>query len=190
MVVGVLVILGMTLITFINPMTQIFRGYDTVRKTDLSKLKAAFESYYEDKGCYPPIEMLQNCGGTDLAPYMDKIPCDPSTGEAYELFYHPVGETCSQRFVIYTTLANVFDPAGKEIPYCDNTYAVKSSDVTEAIVITGCSGRQLCSRLYGCVSGQCQLIAEDSFPVCYPSYCDDNTCNNKCSNPSYECVSQ
>jgi len=170
-------------------MTQIFRGFDTVRKTDLAKLKVAFESYYEDHGCYPDDTVLSECGGSGLNPYMDKIPCDPSTKEPYESFLTPSIATCKQNFVIYTTLANIFDPDGKKIPYCDNVYATNSSGVSQGTVIAGCSGMTLCPLLFGCVNGTCSLVAEDSFPVCYPNYCQDPTCNNRCSNPSYECVS-
>ena len=185
--VTILIVIGLSLVTVINPMTQIFKGYDAVRKTDLAKLKAVFESYYEDHGCYPQLDILDNCGGSDLQPYMDTIPCDPNTKEPYLLYYYPES-TCPQKFVIYTQLANIFDPAGKDIPYCDSYYAIYSPEIGETIVIAGCSGRQICSRLYGCVSGQCRLIAEDSFPICYPSYCQDTSCNDKCSDPSYECV--
>lgn len=187
-VVSVLVVLGLAAMVMLKPMTQILKGYDTVRKTDLAKLKSAFESYYEDHGCYPPVSILANCGGHDLQPYMDPIPCDPSTGEPYVIYTYPDTSSCAQNYVLYATLANTFDPAGKDIPYCTSTYAVYSPGASETIIIAGCSGRTICSRLYGCVKGQCQLIAEDSFPLCYPSYCEDPNCNDRCSNPSYECV--
>jgi prepilin-type N-terminal cleavage/methylation domain-containing protein len=188
--ITVVVILALLILTQLNPMLQIFKGYDTVRKTDLAKLKLAFENYYEDKGCYPPEGILDDCGSTDLAPYIDEIPCDPSTGDPYELYFYPSSQSCNQNFVIYSSLANVFDPQGKDIPYCTATYAVYSPATTQNILIAGCSGQTICSKLYGCVAGACTLIAEDSLPLCYPSYCNDNTCNNKCGNPSYECISQ
>ncbi|KKT36219.1 MAG: hypothetical protein UX12_C0033G0004 [Candidatus Collierbacteria bacterium GW2011_GWC1_45_47] len=186
-VVMILIILGMGILTILNPMTQILKGYDTVRKTDLAKLKAAFESYYEDHGCYPEQSLLENCGGDDLDPYINPIPCDPSTKEPYLLYYYPQS-SCPQNFVVYTELTNIFDPSGSNIPYCDHYYAVYSPGTNETIVVAGCSGREICSRLYGCVSGACTLIAEDSFPLCYPSYCEDPTCNLRCDNPSYECI--
>ncbi len=186
--VSILLVLGVTLLVMLNPMMQIFKGYDTVRKTDLAKLKAAFEQYYEDHGCYPSSTVLDNCGGSDLQPYLDKIPCDPNTNEPYLLYYYPTTSSCSQNYVVYAMLSNLFDPAGKDIPYCNSYYAVYSPGASETVIVAGCSGQNICSRLYGCVSGACQLIAEDTFPLCYPSYCEDITCSNHCGDPSYECV--
>lgn len=185
--VTVLVILGLIILTQLNPLTQIFKGYDTVRKTDLAKLKAAFESYYEDHGCYPPSTILDNCGGSDLQPYMDEIPCDPETRQPYTMYSYPTNSGCYQNFVIYANLVNVFDPQANDIPYCSDTYAVTSSGINQSIVISGCSGRTICHLLYGCVQGSCTLIAQDSIPSCYPNYCGDSNCNNKCANPNYEC---
>lgn len=62
---------------------QITRGYDARRKSDLTRIRRAFEEYYNDNDCYPPATILDNCGSADLAPYIDNVPCDPITGESY-----------------------------------------------------------------------------------------------------------
>lgn len=75
----VIAILGiLATMLMMNYRGQVDRGMDVRRKTDLKKIAAAFEAYYNDKNCYPPATILQNCGGSELAPYLEKIPCDPT----------------------------------------------------------------------------------------------------------------
>jgi len=188
-VVTVLVIIGVAVLTMLNPMVQFLKGYDTVRKADLAEIKAAFEAYYEDHGCYPPSSILDNCGGNDLSPYMNSIPCDPNSGDPYILYLHPQNVTCSQNFVVYAVLSNIFDPAGKEIPYCDNYYAASSTEVNQGVIVAGCSGRNICARAYGCVNGVCQLVGEYALNTCNnaPAYCDIPDCRGYCGPPEKEC---
>ena len=89
---------------------QIDRGYDGKRKADLKNIQNAFDDYYNDKNCYPPVTILSNCGGTDLAPYIAEIPCDPHTHKAY--VYRPLsvdaGDDCSG-YRVLTTLKDKED---------------------------------------------------------------------------------
>ncbi len=89
---------------------QIDRGYDGKRKADLKNIQNAFDDYYNDKNCYPPVTILSNCGGTDLAPYIAEIPCDPHTHKAY--VYRPLsvdgGQDCSG-YRVLTTLKDKQD---------------------------------------------------------------------------------
>lgn len=72
---------------------QIARAYDARRKTDLDKIRRAFEEYYNDNDCYPPSTILNNCGGPELRPYLAEIPCDPVTKQPY--LYVPLsGNQC------------------------------------------------------------------------------------------------
>ncbi len=200
-VVTILVVLGVGLLTMINPMTQLLKGYDAVRKADLQALKKAFEEYYEDNGCYPSqvltalppdrngnIHYTYTCGSNVLSPYLNSMPCDPNTDTPYDIFFYPSGAECADTYMIYSTLANALDPDGQDLPLCTRTYSVYSPGLSRGVLLAGCSGQVICPRLYGCVSGSCTLIAEDSYPLCFPSYCDDPNCNGVCSNPSYECV--
>ena len=60
------------------------RARDGVRKSDLRQIQSALELYRSDKGTYP--SSLPPCGSplqdTSTPPvvYMQKIPCDPSSG--------------------------------------------------------------------------------------------------------------
>ena len=80
----VVVIIGLLfIIAAWNWRNQIGRGYDARRKSDLARIKIAFEDYYNDNECYPLEGTLNNCGGDDLKPYMAEIPCDPTKKTPY-----------------------------------------------------------------------------------------------------------
>lgn len=91
----VIVIIAILVVMFllINWKKNIFRAQDTRRKADVANIRRAFEEYYNDNDCYPPIDVLANCGSetSDLSPYLRKIPCDPTTQEPYK--YQPDSDT-------------------------------------------------------------------------------------------------
>lgn len=89
-VVAVIAILSVMFL-LINWKRNIFRAQDAQRKSDLSDIRRSFEEYYNDNGCYPTLTILDTCEGTGLAPYLAKIPCDPTTREPYK--YKPDSET-------------------------------------------------------------------------------------------------
>jgi len=105
---------------------QIARGYDSKRKTDLDKLRIAFDNYYNDKDCYPQEAQWNayNCGdgsgGQFLAPYLDgqSIPCDPVTNDRYlyitipRAVEDPPGAKCSG----YRLFAALQDRSDIDIP--------------------------------------------------------------------------
>lgn len=89
---------------------QMAKGRDAKRKDDLERIRVAFEDYFNDHGCYPDIDLLSNCGGDDLAPYLAEIPCDPETREPY------IGvagsftlSDCNGWYKVYTFLENEDD---------------------------------------------------------------------------------
>lgn len=89
----VIVIIAILAILFllVNWKRNIFRAQDAQRKTDIANIRRAFEEYYNDNNCYPSMEILDSCEGNALSPYLDKIPCDPTTQEPY--LYQPDSET-------------------------------------------------------------------------------------------------
>ncbi|MCB9813499.1 MAG: prepilin-type N-terminal cleavage/methylation domain-containing protein [Pseudomonadales bacterium] len=85
-VVAILAILIMMAISTLPK--QLEKARDSERKSDLQKIKIAFENYHNDNGCYPPANVLNNCGGTspanhELSPYLQNIPCDPKDEKPY-----------------------------------------------------------------------------------------------------------
>ena len=185
-VISILTILGLLALININPLTQFFRGYDTVRKADLAKIKIAFESYYSDHGCYPEISVLSQCGSNVLSPYLEKIPCDPNSNEPYKT-YLPEAEspTCPQKYTVYADLSNKLDPNGDSIRYCPDTIVASSAESRDADIIRGCSDLAFSITYYGCKNATCILVAQDYEPP--PAGCnkvwesDKSNCENKCA---------
>lgn len=174
--ITLVIILSLAILTTVNPIKMFFRGYDAVRKSDLAKLKTAFEEYYTDHECYPDSTVLSQCGSNILNPYLNEIPCDPNTKQPYTLNLLPTGSSCAQKFAIYAPLINTSDGQGNQIDFCNNTYAVSSSDINYTELIAGCSGRNYCSEWYGCKSGACIMVSYDDIPTCGPNTNCDSTC--------------
>lgn len=83
---------------------------DATIKSDLQKLKIAFEDYYNDNNCYPPPESFdgpEDCNSGNLAPYLANMPCDNNTKLPYPIEYVP--DQCGG-FRLYATLNNASDP--------------------------------------------------------------------------------
>lgn len=71
------------------------RANDARRKTDIANIRRSFEEYYNDHNCYPASDVLTVCGGNALAPYLAKIPCDPTTKEPYKYQPDSDSDTCT-----------------------------------------------------------------------------------------------
>lgn len=180
-VVSIVVILAVGVLTSLNPLAQIFKGYDTRRKNDLAQLKIAYENYYSDHDCYPPASVLTQCGKDVLKPYLNSIPCDPNSGKPYTVHLIPANSTCPQQYAIYAPLISFFDKLGNSIAKCPNTYAVYSSNMLNVDIADGCSGIQSCAVLYGCKQGFCSVVGQDiSKPTCSPTYCDSDCSGVDC----------
>lgn len=117
----VIAILGLLIIlSLVNWRRQIDRANDSRRKSDLSKIRRAFEEYYNDHQCYPDLSVLNVCDGPELSPYLPKIPCDPVTGEKYKYVAQDSTNYCKG----YRLLATLKDPSDPEIiaQGCHPTY--------------------------------------------------------------------
>ncbi len=109
---------------------QIDKARDADRKTDLQRLKTAFEDYFNDYECYPPITILS--GPSDgLKPYLDQIPLDPVTKLPYFIEH-----TSCVSYRILTTLDNDSDPVINSLncqPNCGyspaDNYGIASSNL-------------------------------------------------------------
>lgn len=168
--VTILVILGLALLIGINPLVQIFKGYDARRKADLYKLRTAFESYYIDHDCYPSADILSQCGSNALEPYLPAIPCDPD-GSPYSIKIIPDNSICPQQYAIYSNLVSPLDKAASKYKECPQVIAVTSPSITYIDTISGCSIVALCHTYYGCQDGFCTAVTRDSSPTCAPNYC-------------------
>lgn len=178
-VVTIIVILGLAILVGINPIAQIFKGYDSRRRADLAKIKTALEGYYSDHECYPDFPFINGsrsyvCESDFLKPYLDSMPCDPNTKKPYVIYLTPTDSTCPQQYVTYAQIYSFFDKNANLISYCPDTIEIHSPGMSNADIITGCSGRPVCPVYYGCKNGSCVIVAQDDIPLCSPYYCNSN----------------
>jgi type II secretion system protein G len=110
-VIAIIGILAMGIISIVDPKAQLQKAQDARRKTDLSQIQKAFETFYQDNGRYPDvvsykIKSTKGDGsaaewGTDQwAPYMGTLPKDPSSSKNY-VYYASVDR---QTYYIYASL--------------------------------------------------------------------------------------
>lgn len=193
----VLVILSILLITGVVAVSsQRLRGMDARRKSDLAHLKTVFEDYYNDKSCYPPITAVQHCGGSDLSPYMAKVPCDPQTNQPYGYI---VDSSC-RWYGLFSTLTTISDPAIAASgcnPTCGVTgqpynYSALSGNVTlSQVVVSYPTGGVVptagVSSLACDPSGQCNLYQDPQSKGCPFVFTDAQACQAACSYSAYRC---
>ena len=125
-VIAILAILGAMLLFGLNRQTS--KARDSQRKDDLEDLRVAFEEYYNDNECYPQLDVvLDNCGGTDLQPYLKEVPCDPQDEQPY-VAISMEGDWCDG-YRVLTQLENVNDPSIEGIG-CNATDGCNYTDPT------------------------------------------------------------
>lgn len=183
-VIAIVAILAM--IAFANYKTQIDKGFDKKKKDHLSRLKTAFEEYFNDNNCYPASSMLNPCGeGADkLSPYLRIVPCHPQTDDPYTLVTED-GTICPQWFKIYTVLDFKKDEIIKDLrcyggcgpqagdsvngsTTTENDYSYNYG-VSSTNVIVGCE--EMTYRGWD-GSGNCKYLSTDgSIPDCEPYFC-------------------
>jgi type II secretory pathway pseudopilin PulG len=100
---AILGILATGLILALNPAAQIKKANDAKRKSDLSQIQKAVETYYNDFGHYPTSTASKALGllgwGYSWDPYMSILPADPSASKQYA--YCSLGE---QSYYLYASL--------------------------------------------------------------------------------------
>jgi len=177
-VISILVILGLIALVGINPMTQIFKGYDSRRRADLNKIKIAMEAYYSDHECFPTFPLVDAegrpsyvCDSDILSPYLASLPCDPGTKKPYTLFLIPPASTCPQQFAVYAQMFSFFNQNASLAEYCPNILDGHSQGINTLELIYGCSLDEICPVHYGCRNGACVVIADGDLPACGPNFC-------------------
>jgi len=183
LLVVVAIIAFLAIVAFWAYRTQVFKGFDSRRKTDIYQIKVAVEEYEKDHDCYPLPQTVVCDPGTGLQPYIPKVPCDPRTGASY--YYDYEDSSCPKWFRIYTTLENLKDSdyMGSLGPNGGYNYYSGSPNAPPPGAGAG--------TFYGCRSGACTPILWDPTrpgPECDPNY-QSPTCYGQCSEPSNECQS-
>ncbi len=127
-IVSLIAIIAITTLISLRPKTQIDKGQDAKRKTELSQLQKALEDWYNDKNCYPKPQQIcydspnnnicHICGNKStspsFSPYLSRLPCDPNH-PVKQYLYQVDNLNCPSWYRIYTILNNQNDQAIKEV---------------------------------------------------------------------------
>ncbi len=194
-VVSIIAALALTAIAYFRG--QLFKGNDAKRKGDINRIKIAVEEYEKDHNCYP---LTVSCSpGTGLKPYLDKVPCDPTTKASY--YYEHQDSICPGWYRVYTNLDNDSDPSIVNGIGPNAAFNFEESSANAPVIAgtvnestpppSGGGDGQMHDNFYGCKSGVCTLISWDSSrpgPECDPNYQNSN-CYGQCGQQINECVS-
>jgi len=104
-ILAILLLIG--LMTWRN---QFNKAKDASRKDDLQRITIAFEEYFNDNECYPPTDILDNCEGDELSPYLESIPCDPLSHTPYCYIPDITIPTCPRYYRVFSSLDYTDDP--------------------------------------------------------------------------------
>jgi prepilin-type N-terminal cleavage/methylation domain-containing protein len=197
-VIAILAILGLAAYLALNGKRD--QAADAKTKSELERLKIAFEDYYNDNNCYPPaawFDSSADCGSGQLAPYMSSIPCNPRTNLPYA--YETDATGCSW-FKLYGNLSNPSDTAALTsnvtLGGAIYNYAVASSNVvldTGGTITYDPSRPYYCSAAPPAGSDQGNCTAIPTGYACSPAYetsnCDGSVTGAKCGTAGI-CVSR
>jgi len=197
-VIAILAIL--IIISMMSWRLQIEKANDAKKKEGLYRISQAFEEYFSDNECYPAPDTLQNCGGSELSPYLDKVPCDPVTKLPYCYIADEDNPGCGQNFRILTPLKYQDDPVIANLG-CDGetfcgyeevcsvpvqnvagfNYGVSSTNITVANPAISPPGASASPQASGVPQWYCSGPGNCTGPVpagkiCSPSY-DNVFCN-------------
>lgn len=200
LLIAVSIVILLLLLILINWRIQIDRGHDVLRKKHLTDIKRAFEEYYNDKGCYPPATILSICGGPELQPYLQTIPCDPTSKLPYK--YVPVDDSnLCKGFRVFASLRDTGDSdigglGCNGITGCGFgagfNYGI-SSGVTVALPgfdpgATPTPTPPAPPGQYACdPNGICNSYGNPVASGCPITFQAEN-CNNACGNPANRCL--
>ncbi len=162
---------------------QQFKGSDARRKADLNRIKIAVEEYEKDHNCYPQNVVCGTISSQEVYPYLNTVPCDPTTNASYK--YENNGTSCPSWYRLFTGLQNTADPAitpGIGLGNLYNFYLGSanapvpvSSNPTSTPAGTGGSN----TGHWACFNGGCLPVGTNSLGnvACQPAF-GDNTCGN------------
>ena len=177
---------------------QLLKGNDGKRKGDIKFIQIAVEEYEKDNNCYPLPQYVACNPGDGLQPYLNKVPCDPTTKASYQ--YDHEDSTCPRWYRIYAVLENENDTDIESLGCTDgcgpggvyNYYATSSNapDVPTGGSQGAPGGGGGDTSFYGCKSGACVSISwnmDRPGPECDPNF-QSSTCYNQCGMSATECV--
>lgn len=196
-IVALLMVLGL-----VNLKKQIDRSFDSKRKADIHQLKRAFEEYYNDHDCYPPLTILGECAGPQLQPYIKEVPCDPVRKLPYKyIAMDEVGLNLCKGFKLFASLADTGDPDiialgcspvagcgyGTEWNYGVAVGGPLTASGFDPNLVPTPTPQPAPGRFACDPSGNCNAYGDPYGSGCPVTYDQDN-CNNSCGNPANRCL--
>lgn len=176
------------------------KARDATRKADLSDIKIALEEYYNDSRCYPAEVKLSTCGGSELAPYIKTMPCDPRTDDPY--LYKPLSPNQCRGYRLYAQLENDKDDAIAELGcdgevgcgWADTNYGIAAGTTVydpvgdAAVEPSPRPSSPVVAGVYACdPTGACNQYEDPASAGCPISFGDDQTCQNSCGMLANRC---
>lgn len=181
-VLVIIAILIIIMLTFFRG--QLFKANDSKRKSDLNRITVAAEEYEKDTNCYPKNITCGMDSSQEVYPYLNDVPCDPTTKSSYYYEVNDPSSSCPKWFRISAKLQNTSDPQAQM--YCGtggiyNFYEGSSN-------APSCQFTEKSKPRYGCKGSVCTpLLWDNSISnwECQPNYGASN-CGNACG-PASRC---
>lgn len=196
---AILAILLTFIIFLIDPVRQINKARDAERLHDLSQIKIALDTYYNDHGCYPLSLPFGSEWREDGSLYMKQVPqdkrCTDNPSYCYTYRYDEQNDTCPQWNVVFGKVT-----ATPQTPLCTLQCASALVDATTICKVSGVLDETLCvlpsatpipsatptptaacARNYGCRGGgggfpaRCNLVPQGTGEYC------SSDCNGACN---------
>ncbi len=142
-VIGLITTLSAIVIASFDPLSQLQKGEDARRKSDIAQVRTALESYYQDFGRYPQSSSEYQImapvaieWGSSWTPYIEVLPKDKLTKK----YAYYVPDATGQTYYLYASL----DRGGKDPEACNNG-AQCSSVPSESACRTNADTTILCN---------------------------------------------
>jgi len=137
LLIAVSILILLFMITIVSWRNHLNKANDAKRKDDLQRISIAFEEYFSDNNCYPPADILQTCGGDQLQPYLDSVPCDPVYNTPYCYVTDEDSLICFLNYRVLAPLKNISDPIiskhdchGEEFCGYEDICAIPAQDIS------------------------------------------------------------
>lgn len=108
-VVAIIAIFMSVIVALLDPIRQLEKARDALRKHDAVEIKNALDAYYNDHSCYPASVPFGGQWKEGSAIYMAKVPQDPDYPNKSYVYKTNTAETCPQWGVIFSNLSEAVD---------------------------------------------------------------------------------
>lgn len=148
LVIGLIGIISAGLLATLDPFTQVKKGKDGQRKSDIATIQRALETFHNDKNSYACFNICGSWGiasslGAKLVPtYIRSIPDDPASSKRCPGYVYSVSSD-GRQYTIFAKLEHAKDPdalRAKVTPSAPPTGETPDDYVTFNITAGTCAG--------------------------------------------------